>query len=455
MRFRDRRDAGRHLAAALLRYPLDRPVIIALPRGGVPVAAEVAARLKAPLDVLVVRKLGLPGHPELGIGAVAEGGLRLLNEDLIARSGVTAAQFNAVGASEGAEVDRRVRRYRGGRPPMHVRERDVVVVDDGLATGFTARAAISVLRGQRPRRIVLAVPVAPSDTVEDLREVADGVVCLVTPEYFMAVGQWYTDFRQVTDKDVAELLARHADDRAASGATTAPPAVPTRHDVRIPAGTALLPGTLTVPAHPLGGVIFAHGSGSSRLSPRNPAVADALHVGGLATLLFDLLDLAEAADRANVFNIELLADRLTQATHWMHDRPETRGLRIGYFGASTGAAAALRAAARRGDQVAAVVSRGGRPDLALAHLRDVTAPTLLIVGGRDGPGIECNRRALRALGGVKQLQIVPGATHLFPEPGALELVADLARDWFVRHLAGRDAGVGRAVRDRPDHTHQR
>lgn len=186
-------------------------------------------------------------------------------------------------------------------------------------------------------------------------------------------------------------------------------------------------------------VIFAHGSGSSRLSPRNIRVADALNDRGIATLLFDLLLPEEENDRRNVFDIKLLGHRLIHAVHWISEQPDVGGLPLGLFGASTGAAAALVAASSHGDRVGAVVSRGGRPDLAGDILPQVEAPTLLIVGGADSGVIELNQWALERLGGEKRLEIVPGATHLFPEPGALEAVIELAAGWFKRHLvAGRN-----------------
>jgi putative phosphoribosyl transferase len=206
-------------------------------------------------------------------------------------------------------------------------------------------------------------------------------------------------------------------------------------DVRIsPVG---LEGILGLP-QPAGGIVlFAHGSGSGRLSPRNNYVAAALRSAGLATLLFDLLTEAEAADRSNVFDIELLAERLALATVWVRQREDTKSLPLGYFGASTGAAAALVAAARAPEDVGAIVSRGGRPDMAGAVLDQVRAPTLLIVGGQDLGVLELNEQAFAQLKCVKSLEIVPGATHLFEEPGALDQVIDLARQWFTSHLAGR------------------
>jgi putative phosphoribosyl transferase len=197
-----------------------------------------------------------------------------------------------------------------------------------------------------------------------------------------------------------------------------------------------LAGTLNRPSGACGLVVFAHGSGSSRFSPRNSAVAKALNAQGFATLLFDLLTPDEEADRSNVFDIALLADRLVDVVRWLGTRePTIAELPVGLFGASTGAAAALVAAERLPDRIAAVVSRGGRPDLADRVLEHVRAPTLLIVGGDDGGVIELNEQALARLGGPKALKIVPGATHLFPEPGALEAVIGYAGQWFTQYLA--------------------
>jgi dienelactone hydrolase len=207
-----------------------------------------------------------------------------------------------------------------------------------------------------------------------------------------------------------------------------------RREVAIPAEEATLPGELSLPEVSIGAVVFAHGSGSSRLSPRNVEVAEALQKAGLSTLLFDLLTEKEACDRANVFDIVLLARRLNLATRWLRAQTETAQLAIGYFGASTGAAAALWAAGADAE-IGAIVSRGGRPDLALPRLPLVQAPTLLIVGGADTVVLELNRAALAQLRSCEhELSVVPGATHLFEEPGALERVAELATSWFVRHF---------------------
>ncbi|RDI60492.1 dienelactone hydrolase [Nocardia pseudobrasiliensis] len=206
-------------------------------------------------------------------------------------------------------------------------------------------------------------------------------------------------------------------------------------DVWIDAGAVELAGHLTIPERPQGLVVFAHGSGSSHHSPRNRYVGEVLVRAGLGTLLFDLLTPEEEHDRAHVFDIDLLAHRLVEATRWLHGDRRAAGLRIGYFGASTGAAAALRACTDPRVDIATVVSRGGRPDLAGADLAAVRAPTLLIVGGDDPVVIELNRLAAEQMSCETVLAMVPGATHLFTEPGALEKVAELARDWLLAQLS--------------------
>jgi putative phosphoribosyl transferase len=195
-----------------LRRYAGRPdvLVLALPRGGVPVAFEVAQALGAPLDVFLVRKLGLPGHEEFAIGAIASGGVRVLNEDTLREYGVSREQVEAVVQAEEQELERRERSYRGDRPFPDVAGRTVILIDDGLATGSTMRAAIAALRQERPTRIIVAVPTAPRETCEELRAIVDEMACLVTPEPFYAVGLWYEDFSQTTDEEVRELLERAA-----------------------------------------------------------------------------------------------------------------------------------------------------------------------------------------------------------------------------------------------------
>ena len=208
-RFRDRREAGRLLAQKLAAYA-NRPdvVVLALPRGGVPVAYEVARALGAPLDVFVVRKLGVPGYEELAMGAVATGGARVLNEQIVRDLHIPEYVIDRIEAEQREELARRERVYRGGRPPLQVSGRTVILVDDGLATGATMRAAVKALRQLQPERIIVAVPTASPETCEELKAEVDEVVCAITPEPFYAVGYWYDNFTQTTDQEVRELLAR-------------------------------------------------------------------------------------------------------------------------------------------------------------------------------------------------------------------------------------------------------
>ncbi len=442
MPFIDRADAGRRLAMVLEHLRDQDVVVLGLPRGGVPVAFEVARGLGAPLDVIVVRKLGVPFQPELAMGAVGEGGVRVVDKRVQSAAGVSAEEFAAVEARERTELERRVRRFRGGRPPEPIAGRTAIIVDDGIATGSTARAACQVARAHGATRVVLAVPVAPPETVAALRRHADEVICVEMPSSFFAIGQFYEDFSQTSDGEVVGLLERAAQRQAATASTTNgaghvaggadPP--PRDAEVLVPVGPGGLSGHLTIPEASTGVVVFAHGSGSSRHSPRNRFVASVLNRDGLATLLFDLLSPEEELDRANVFDITLLGERLVEVTRWLRKESAAPSSHVGYFGASTGAAAALWAAAEPDAGIDAVVSRGGRPDLAGGRLAEVTAPTLLIVGGHDDVVLELNRQAQKQLRCENRLEVVPGATHLFEEPGTLEAAASSASRWFTDHM---------------------
>lgn len=215
MMFQNRQDAGRQLAERLTHYRNESPLVLAIPRGGVPIGYEIARKLNAPLDVLVVRKLGAPGNPERGIGAIGSGGVCVLDRDATNYLGVTDAQLDQILATEHAELERRIHRFRGDRPLPNVQDRTVIVVDDGLATGVTAQAAIEILRRQCPQKIVLAVPVAPAETVEAFRSEVDDLVCLYTPYDLQAIGRWYVTFEQLSDEEVLTWLERAKQEREA------------------------------------------------------------------------------------------------------------------------------------------------------------------------------------------------------------------------------------------------
>jgi len=428
-RFINRSTAGRVLASQLMGFA-DRAdvVVLGLARGGIPVAAEVARALHVPLDVFVVRKLGVPVHEEFAIGAITSAGIRVVNRDMIAELGITQPELEQITQREMRELERREVAYRDGRPALELQGRTLIVVDDGLATGASMNAAVRALRLKRPKDIVVATPVASRDAVASLRSVADGVVAVATPEPFTAVSDWYENFEQTSDAEVSALLA--------SGSTRV------RSAVRIPSEGVLLDADLTIPTRAIGTVIFAHGSGSGRHSSRNRYVASALNDAGMATLLLDLLTEREAIEEERTghirFDVQLLANRLRDAAGWVRANPKLAKLPIAYFGASTGAAAALIAASRD-PGIRAVVSRGGRPDLAAPVLGRVRAPALFVVGGHDTQVLEYNRKAMEGMHGEVELIVVPRATHLFEEPGALEEVAAIARDWLARKMSARAA----------------
>jgi putative phosphoribosyl transferase len=455
----NRTDAGRHLARSLDRLRGSDVVVLGLPRGGVPVAFEVARALGAPLDVIVVRKLGVPYQPELAMGAIGEGGIRVRNEEVIRRGGITSQEIAAVEVRERADVEQQAKRFRAGRPSVDLAGRIAVIVDDGIATGSTAAAACQVARQMGANNVVLAVPVGAPESIRALRAIYDDVECSYAPEHFMAVGTFYDDFRHVSDKEVIDLLGRAFDavkvptaGAEAAGLRSEPRSDPQRFstkslgqaagpperdedvELEVDSGTVTLAGHLTRPANAAGTVIFVHGSGSGRHSPRNRFVAEQLNQAGLGTLLFDLLTTYEELDRANVFDIQALAARLGDVTGWLREQPGGLHPALGYFGASTGAAAAIWAAAEPGAHIDAIVSRGGRPDLADTRLGDLRSPTLLIVGSRDEVVLGLNRQAQEQLRCENRLAIVPGATHLFEEPGALQTVTRLAREWFATHF---------------------
>jgi putative phosphoribosyl transferase len=421
MRFENRFQAGIILAEQLKPWASSHPLVLALPRGGVPVAYEIAKALQGELDLLLVKKIGVPGRRELALGAIAEQGKPYWNNEVLSLVDFPKSKLKILSNEKLKELEEQSRILRGDRLRRPVADRVVILVDDGLATGATMIAAIECLKQQKPKKIIVAVPVGSRQAAESISELVDQIVISHIPDDLWSVGLWYQDFTQVSDLEVKELLS------VPFGV------IPEGEDfeIEIRDDDVSLPGRLTLPPHARGVVVFAHGSGSTHMSPRNRRVAQALHNSGFGTLLFDLLTEQEGARRANVFDIDLLVHRLGVATAWLRERQRLSPLPIGYFGASTGAAAALGAAAKD-SSIFAVVSRGGRPDLA-KNLPNVNSPTLLIVGGNDGAVITLNESAKRDLKSA-EIVIVPGAGHLFEEPGSLEKVMEYAVDWFSRCL---------------------
>lgn len=428
--FLDREEAAHALAGALRKYAGTHPVILAIPRGAVPMGRILADALEGDLDMLLVRKIGAPGDPEYAIGAVDERGAVILNDD--ATSAGASQDYLDREAQTQLALIRAWRRLYAPRGPVELRGRTVIVLDDGLATGATMEAALRAARAQHPALLVCAVPVAAPDRLARVERLADAVVCLATPTPFRAVGLYYRNFRAVQDEDMAAALKTFPQARTEGHSS-----------VRLRAGTVELEGDLGLPSAPQGLVILAHDGASGQYCERNRFLAHALNDRGLATLLVDLLTLQEDAARSPRFDIDLMVHRLEAAVAWASLDSRVRDLPIGLFGANTGAAAALCVAAAGPPSIAAVVARGGRPDLAGAStLRQVRVPVLLIVGSADGQVLELNRAAAELMGPSASLQVVPGAGHLFVEPGAMGQLASMATAFFAAQLKAPAAVAG-------------
>lgn len=432
----DQEHAGRQLARWLRRYSMAHPVVIALGADSVLVARQVSDRLNCDLDVLVISHVVNLDDTDEVIGAVDEDGVTVIDRSRCASEGIPEESIELAVRRALTESTRRGLATRGGLQILDLQGRTVIVVDAEVETGLRMSAGILAARRRGASRVIAATPIGRRRAIENLQSVADEVLCPMVRTSGGSAMEAYQHSCSVDDSDVAAILRQAAHREVA-------------FEVGDPHGRGWqVQGTLTVPRGARGVVVFAHGSGSSRWSPRNQEVATSLNESGFATMLFDLLTEEEGHDRRFIFDIDFLAERLIAVIDWCTRDDRLRDLSMGIFGASTGAAAALIAAARRPDLVRAVVSRGGRPDLAGDILADVDAPTLLIVGGDDEQVMALNKRSLHSMSGLTRLEVVPDATHLFEEAGALERVSRLAASWFDEFFSADERVTGSMIRYR-------
>jgi predicted phosphoribosyltransferase/alpha/beta superfamily hydrolase len=425
--FRDRQDAGRQLAAVLKLKGIVRPVVLGIPRGGVPVALEVARALDGELGVVVARKLRAPGQPELAIGAVTASGATFVNEELASLTGAGKQYLERETAAQVTEAARREARFDGHRRPV-IRGRTVIVIDDGLATGATAIAALRSLRAEGAARIILAVPVASPETIERMRPEADEVVCLQEESDFYAIGQFYVDFGQVDDTEVRSLL-----DQFGEGQPSAE-----RHAFIVTRDGVRLAGRMLVPpgAGPFAAVIFVHGLGSDKDSPRNAVIAERLLDEGMTAVLFDLSGHGESGRDAR--GSDAFEDDLAAVFRWVTARPDIDAGRIGVAGSSYGGTVAVAATVAGSIAPRALVLRA--PPIAAADVERLTVPSLAIIGSHDRLIADVSEAAGRCP--ALTLSVVHGASHLFEEPGALDEALERTVSWFKTVMAEPHATVG-------------
>lgn len=464
--FCDRIHAGQALARELRRFEWSSDVtVLGLACGGVPVAREVADALGAPLGVMVSRKIGVPGIEEVALGAVAEGSDRVVADSVAWYIGVPPRLVHRLAARERLEVERRAQIYRAGQPLPAVKGRTVILVDDGVATGSTLRAAAFAIRNSRPRRIVAAVPIASRIGAAEVRADVDELFTVITPDKFDSIASWYEDYRRVSDDEVlgrvrrptrvammngrgalSDMLSDIGDrispsflrDDGRRASTELPIAIsgfssPLMADF----GAAQhVPGSDDTPPYgrARGLVILANGGGSSRHGYRTRYMAGRFRLGGYATLRVDLLTREEQAEEGMSipFDIARIAGRLTSVCEWASREGLDGAHRTILVGAGTGAAAALATAARRPSRIFAVIARSGRVEMAASLIPHVTAPVLLIVGASDRDTLQRNGEALRALPRGALLVRVPRASQMFAEPGALGAVAEQSLRWLDR-----------------------
>jgi putative phosphoribosyl transferase len=466
--FRDRADAGAVLARSLIDYRGRTDVtVLGLARGGVPVAREVANALRVPMSVVVARKVGVPGIEEVALGAIAEGSKKVVADTVAWYLGVPSRIVDRLAARERVELERRVCLYASGLGSLDLRGRTVILIDDGLATGATVRAALRSVREKRPARVVVAVPVSSRDAAEDVRLEVDELVSVVTPARFATVASAYEDYSPVTDDDVLSLIGRptrrvspymrDVSDRIGIALTGADGrSRDTERTIGIWAPDAAIVGDLGVPAivpslrrgqraeSVRGLVILAHGGGSSRSSYRNRYIAGRLRLSGYATLRLDLLtpdeQRVDATTGSHRFDVERLASRLASACEWAEHEGVAGAHHIVLLGSNTAAAAALETAARHPDRVFAVAARGGRVDLVADALPRVRTPVLLMVGSADRQSVRRHSDAIDRLPRGAVLVKVPRAGRQLDEPGALGFVAEHVVSWLDRLEARQHGG---------------
>jgi putative phosphoribosyl transferase len=429
--FADRHDAGKRLAALLHERRFEDPLVIGIARGGMPVAAEVARTLGAPLDIVVVRKIGVPWNRELAIGAVAEDGLVMVDRVAVGELGLSPQDVDAAVANALEELADEIDRLRCGRPRVGVHGRTVILVDDGLATGRIAQAAINALRKRGALRITLALPVAAPESLQALAARVDDAVCAAAPRHLRNISQWYEDFRPTSDQELLALLCEHTGTIERSALIEAAGALPAHGQLFVP---------WSAPGH--GVIVFAPSASGGASADLAPLLAARLQHAGFATLTLAPPQADPHRREDPHGDVTVTAALMRAATDWLRSQPESARLPIGYLAGGAAAAGAVVAAARLRSSIGALVAYASRLDLAGSALAALQAPTLLIVPEQDRELIALTRAAREAMRCESRIALLTGRSPLALAESSQQALAALIIDWFARHISEPPPSIG-------------
>jgi putative phosphoribosyl transferase len=436
MDFHDRTDAGQQLVGQLERFRGSDAVVLAVPSGGVIVGTEVAKGLGLRMDVIVVRSVRLPRDPSLVVAVVAEGGEQIIDDDAVEALEAPSSELWAALTSERSEIARRVGLYRLRRFHVDLHGFIAIVVLDLLDEPLLAALACKVARLRGASRVVIAAPIGTSDIFTELQEHADEITLLESPDEVGDAEEHFGKFGPVADSVVLD----HLDASVVRDGEPDPPLTSVDHvsDLRVEAVVMLsdgaaLRGIVMLPHLATGVVIFVHGAGSDAGSPRDELVATALSEVGIASLRFNLLTEFEQYRKLEI-DAQSMVERLAGVIAWVRRQVDLRGLPLGLNGANSGIIGVLALAAEPGADIVAIVSRGGRPDEFAVGIHEVITPALFIVGGADESILEANRATAMLIDAPSEISVIPGASHQFIEPGSMEMVADITRDWFFNWM---------------------
>jgi putative phosphoribosyl transferase len=439
--FYNRRDAGRQLAQRLLDYKDQNPVVIGLTKGGDMVGYEVAKALECPFDIIVSERLGAPGHEEFSIGAIAEGGVRVLDKYILQWLGITDGEIQEITSNCMQELIGKINIYREGESMLDITDKTVILIDDSLSTSFSARAAVQALRLHKPKEIILAVPVSAPETALSIRPDVDDFVCLSQPADYIAKGLWYKNLQQITDDQIVELLATSKKGTPSQlleefESENAEISKPTDSTVEVSSQGTTLRGTMLIPQNTQGLIVFVNGIGETRFSNENRYIAHRLRQEGFGTLFVDLHTEEEIKTQNFNLDIDSSAQRLIDITDWLHQNPYTSNLMVGFFGVNSGGITAILAAKQLGsEKVAALVIKDTNLEDLKAISSQINIPVFHIASERDQNAMQKSKALIDHITtNQKRTLVVPQASTEFIQPEILDIITESTYTWFSNSM---------------------